>query len=386
MGCANLDSTKHYEHDRSGSAGIAAGLAPKGEVARMGNLKLSVGLALAAMVVIGFTLALGTAPQQKTGCEDLQKDAKAAIATCTALIESGRLSGKNLADAFYHRGRALQDEKQLAQALKDFDEVIRLDPRGATFRLRSTAHFEMGQYAAAIADLDEAIRLDPNDAVSFILRGNAHHNIAFLTRDSAEDDRAIEDMNEATRLNSTYPDPFFSRGIIYAARGQTGQALAEFDEAIRLDKSVPQIFFERAKVHDVKGDIDRAIADYDAALGLDPNYADARQNRAVLLLKKGDHLGALRDFHEAVRLRPEDPDAILGRCGAFAAMGQYDRAIKDCDAGIRLAPNDAGALCGRRQVKRMKGDAAGAAADLAAIEKIDLDIAEKCVKSDTPNP
>jgi tetratricopeptide (TPR) repeat protein len=52
-------------------------------------------------------------------------------------------------------------------------------------------------------------------------------------------------------------------------------------------------------------------------------------------------------------------------------MRRLDLAIADYDAALKLSPQLASALYGRGEAKRIKGDAAGADADVLAAKHID---------------
>jgi tetratricopeptide (TPR) repeat protein len=58
-------------------------------------------------------------------------------------------------------------------------------------------------------------------------------------------------------------------------------------------------------------------------------------------------------------------------------LGQFDAAIADDDAALKLRPRIAEALYSRGLARRSKGDAAGAADDIAAAKAIQPDIADK---------
>jgi tetratricopeptide (TPR) repeat protein len=62
---------------------------------------------------------------------------------------------------------------------------------------RGIAYFDLGDYQRAIEDYDEAIRLDPQDAVAYYNRGNAY----FL---QDQHQRAIEYFDHAIRLDPQY--------------------------------------------------------------------------------------------------------------------------------------------------------------------------------------
>ena len=65
------------------------------------------------------------------------------------------------------------------------------------------------------------------------------------------------------------------RGIAYADQGEYERAIQDYDEAIRLDPSYPHAYYNRGFAHLEKGDQVLAVQDYNQAVGLSPGYADA---------------------------------------------------------------------------------------------------------------
>src|SRR5262245_7779731 len=66
--------------------------------------------------------------------------------------------------ALFMRGEGWLEKGEPDNAIKDFDECIRLDPTGAhPFNRRGNAWWAKHEYDKAIKDYDEAIRLDPRD-------------------------------------------------------------------------------------------------------------------------------------------------------------------------------------------------------------------------------
>ena len=85
---------------------------------------------------------------------------------------------------------------------------------GKAFNGRGIVYQYMGDLARALADYSEAIRLDPNDALAFNNRGLGY---------AAEKDydRAILDFTEAIRLDPGYADAYYNRGVIKQQKGDT---------------------------------------------------------------------------------------------------------------------------------------------------------------------
>jgi tetratricopeptide (TPR) repeat protein len=103
-------------------------------------------------------------------------------------------------------------------------------------------------------------------------------------------DRAIEQYNEALKLDPNYAVAYYSRGVAYYSRGSAHLNNNDYDRANK--------------------DYDRAIADYDEAIKLDPKYAAAYSSRGLArwnLRRDAEALAAAKaDFNTAQSIDPTD--------------------------------------------------------------------------------
>ena len=100
------------------------------------------------------------------------------ITSCTALLDSGRYQPPNLAILRHDRGVALRAKGDIAGAINDFAEAIKLNPDYArAYADRGSARLMQHDLDGAIADLDAAIGLEPNDAGALMTRGNAFDDV-----------------------------------------------------------------------------------------------------------------------------------------------------------------------------------------------------------------
>ena len=85
------------------------------------------------------------------------------ISGCTALIQSKKYSGRNLAVAYTNRGSAYDDERDEDQAIADHNQAIQLDPKfGLAYRNRGNAKRRKGDFDGAVADFNRAMELGVN--------------------------------------------------------------------------------------------------------------------------------------------------------------------------------------------------------------------------------
>lgn len=91
------------------------------------------------------------------------------------------------AQFFVNRGTAKHDLGRDEEAIKDFNEALRLDPKSVTTYInRGIVMGMLGRNEEAIADFNEAIRLQPNSAAAYCYRGVAQHNLGRL-EEAAQD-------------------------------------------------------------------------------------------------------------------------------------------------------------------------------------------------------
>ena len=99
----------------------------------------------------------------------------------------------------------------------------------------------VGQVQRAIQDYDEAVRLDPKDPT-------AYHNLG-LAYMPLEPERAIDTFGEALQLDPMYADPYFGRAITYTILGKDEEAQMNVDRAvgIGMDRSALEGAIEELK-------------------------------------------------------------------------------------------------------------------------------------------
>ena len=155
-------------------------------------------------------------------------------------------------------------------------------------------------------------------AVTFNNRGNAYQS-------KGEYQRAIQDYDEAIRIDPDSALAFNNRGTAFQHVGDYARAIQDYDQAIRLDGSSALSYNNRGRAHQLKEDYAQAIKDYGEAIDIDPDYPLAFYNRGLARFDQGFYIAAVPDFVRAVQLDPAKPYRVLALYLAKARGGDPDR-------------------------------------------------------------
>jgi tetratricopeptide (TPR) repeat protein len=115
-----------------------------------------------------------------------------------------------------------------------------------------------------------------------------------------EYDRALQDYEQAIRLNPVNANAFNNRGIVYRIKGEYDLAIGDYDEAIFLKHGdFPVAYYNRALAYTDKGNYELALRDFDVVMRFNSKNALALYARGLMLLRKGDAEAAKIDIGAA---------------------------------------------------------------------------------------
>ena len=160
-------------------------------------------------------------------------------------------------------------------------------------------------------------------------RGNANRSKQFL-------DLALQDYNNAIRLNPAFAEAFTDRGVVLVLLGRFAESIPDFTKAIELDPANADAIFDRGIAYEAMGLADLAIDDFSSAISHGPRDARRLERRGTVYFRNKN----------------------------------FDKALADYDEAAVLDPQYAPALFGRGVVKRIQGDAAGGASDIANAKRL----------------
>jgi tetratricopeptide (TPR) repeat protein len=301
-------------------------------------------------------------------------------------------------------------------AIADFTEAIRLDPKSAKVYSsgRADTYEHKGDHDKAIRDSIEAIRLDPNCTSAYNSLGIAYDGYAReMSRADAEAaellfDRVSKNFDAPPRkLDAVQQQVPFDGSIedFKAATKKLDRAhkvqllfdysAAAFKAAIDIQPDYDfgnnnlGVYYAR---RGGPGDAKLAEKYFRGALTSNPRYADADNNLAIMLARqgtdlagKGDFPGAMLKFDESIFVHKKGLEVRNGRasdhnnlCRVYmqkydldtkqgnlsSATGALDNALKENEISLQCDPNSLGAWMSRAEIR---------------VKQKNLDEAAKCV-------
>ncbi len=235
-----------------------------------------------------------------------------------------------------------------AGAITIFDAVLqRSDLKGEerfeALSNRGSAKLNASKPIDAIEDFDQALKLNPDAGIVYVLRGQA--KLALY-----QYPEALTDLDMGVRLLPQSGFAHYQRGIAHYRLDQHDLARADFDEAVALKLSVGDLYVWRGELDLEAARFEPAMANADEAIRLGAaGEGHALRSRIVFGLKH-DPAGAEREAGLAIAASPENSGFHVMRASARTTQGEYDLALEDTEAALALWPGSPEGL-------KAKGDA-----------------------------
>lgn len=175
--------------------------------------------------------------------------------------------GKNNPNAYILRADIITKyKKDYANALKDMDEAIKLQPHFAGYFInRAFLKYTNDDYFGAMADYDYAIALEPNNVM-------AHFNRGLLRTEVRDNLKAIEDFSVVISREPMNMGARYNRADLYAQTGQYKKAIKDYDVVLTKVDDMPGLYYARSECKRKSGDITGGERDYDKSKRMIKQY------------------------------------------------------------------------------------------------------------------
>jgi len=264
---------------------------------------------------------------------------------------------------------AYRESNQLDKALAAINKAIQLQPNNPNlYNQKYVVLSDLKRYKEAAAAINKAIELSPR-AAFYNNRGNVRNELG-------DKQGAIDDYNQAIKINPNYANAYYNRGNVRDDLGDKQGAIDDYNLAIKINPNYALAYNNRGNARADLGDKPRAIDDFNQAIKFNPNYALAYSNRGTVRYELGDKPGAIDDFNQAIKFNPNYANAYYNRGNVRADLGDKPRAIDDFNLAIKINPNLAQAYNNRGVVRDELGDKPGAIDDYTQAIKFNPNLAQ----------
>jgi tetratricopeptide (TPR) repeat protein len=185
------------------------------------NILLSL-FVIAALVSFRPTAALAQLEQERNWCAG--KGAvtpELRIDSCTAVIQNGRASSKQLAITYNTRGSVFFHQHDYDRAIQDYSQAIQLDSRNSeAYDSRCWTYAAVNRLEEALKDCKESVRLRPNIAPTLGSLGLVYFKLGRF-------DDAISTYSASLQVNPKSAYSLYGRGTAKLKKGETAAGQAD---------------------------------------------------------------------------------------------------------------------------------------------------------------
>jgi tetratricopeptide (TPR) repeat protein len=174
--------------------------------------------------------------------------------------------------------------------------------------------FSKGKVENAMKEYQEAIRLDPKLAA-------AHNNLGTVYFATGRLEEALAAFGHACELDPEYGQAFFNLALTQIKLGHEKEANAALDEALHAYKSAGDTNLKAGRLKE-------AEEAFQGMLQIDPNYASALTGLAMVYNASRRYEEAAASAERALKQSPNSVDAHYAAGLAYASLGRRDAALE----------------------------------------------------------
>jgi len=231
----------------------------------------------------------------------------------------------NLSQAQAHLLRQGSRQPQMPDSL--IEELEGLKKGKAALWRRGARAINGGRVAEAVKDFRELVTLDPEDATSRMYLGIA------LAR-AGDGKQAIEQYSEALQRAPGNAGVHYNLGVVLAERGAVEQAVEHLQAALRSDSQMTKAHFQLANLLMRLGHYAEAPSEYAAVVRMEPRNAFARLMEAMALVRLKNYSAARDKLEQAVTAVPGDSDLKTALARLLAACPE--ESVRDGPRALQM--------------------------------------------------
>lgn len=155
------------------------------------------------------------------------------VPTQVTAPEATAQANPNSAQAQFELGNAYTDAGQWEQAQAAYQKAIELDPNfQSAYANLGVVYYQLGQLDLSASQYQKALELDPTDGDVAYNLGALYLQQALLKGNPPDPNlvkQAIDQLQQAIKLDPDLAEPYFSLGVAYKALDQKTEAIQAFE-------------------------------------------------------------------------------------------------------------------------------------------------------------
>jgi tetratricopeptide (TPR) repeat protein len=222
---------------------------------------------------------------------------------------------------FNHLGLTETKLENFKQAIIWYDSAVKSQPQEADYYVnRGLAKKLSGDDEGALSDYKAALKINPTHEL-------ARHNLLTSKNKTAGKEGSL--LDELIESNPSLPYPYAERAFERMEKKNWKGALEDYNEAIRIDSTNEEYILNRGIVKEKLKDFAGAHTDYSKALELKPDFEKAWLNRGNLLSRQNKLAEAIQDYTVAIFYYPDYASAYYNRGITYHRMKKNESACSD---------------------------------------------------------
>ena len=283
---------------------------------------------------IGFSEAVKYKPdfyaawRQKGDAHYSLREYKNALNAYEKAIEEAEKQNQKDFALYWRKGVALDELKRYREAIIAYTKSIDIQPHPYAYNNRGSAYYQKGEKNNALKDYDEAIRLKPDHANAYAGKAYFYDNRG----DKGDKKNALENYKKAIELGYTTANIYVNVGNIYYYDNELKdheKALINYNKAVDLGYKNVNTYRSMGYIYYQKGDYNQAIESYKKVINLDSKNANVYVNMGNAYKAQGNNQKAVERYDEAINLDPKNAYAYNNRGLARENMKDINTAIDD---------------------------------------------------------
>ncbi len=234
-----------------------------------------------------------------------------ALALCTSALEQDPGNPHALclmAKLSLDRGEPCKAEEQARRA------IAILDGQADFYDTLGRALNNQKRLADAAGAFERALACDSGHTT-------AYNNLGHIRRQQGDLRAALELFKEATALDPGHAGAWHNLGITHMLLGHPVKAVRALERCIEIEDANPTALFNLGNALSDMGSTHRAVEVFERVLALKPSDVDALSNLGAALQREGKIEAAKRSFQRVLSIAPGHSPALAALAGIFDLEG-----------------------------------------------------------------